>query len=1390
MGGAGWRNQSTGEVRYQAADPSGEHATDKMASPHGANGKAVSASPGTNGKADRPEALGHAGTNGKPTKASQGKSSQAAQVSEHAQKSIAAAEQKIKQPGFWGQAAKLPKTVAVATKKFIANLYAKTEQKYGKGWARAVVAVGLLTLPTPVTMGCVAATLGLAHIFTHGGKQAAPAKMAEVQMTEEQVKTAAVELLKTIMAGFKQIAATLKESGETFEPPVAQHMNDAVSVLTAPAKKTLIEPEKFADDDPGIYHGPKPPGPGWVSAGVGPKGGKMWRHVGQGHGHVGATGDKPPHGDAGHHHAVHPAHQHGQPPAQHPGDIEPTAKAPEHHHPPEHGAALYNPNPLAPNAQTGIPDHARVGVPAMSVPPPPKEIGRLPNLDEKQRKVESRFAEKYLADPDGMAEKYLKALRKGKVGVAPNVFATDDVKALNPDWNPMGTGGEPGAELTPEAKKAMAKYNAAVHQTANAIAKRAFVKYLDDVVAKLPPERRSVLVTQGGCAAGKGSSLSRAQDPNDPHYGMLPATEQVGAVYDSAGEQNATENAWVYEECRKRGIKATFAYVWADPEQGWDSEDRGVIRRAMRKGRMVDARLFADSYALGAKNMNAFYQKYKGQEGADFIFLDNRSKSNPKLLDSFPEETLKWDADKIFRSAVAGLENRRGDLDKTLVNAGLAGQKIWGAMPKLMAGDRVTAREYGGEPWHGTIEHRLPDGSFGVRNERGDLRVFKPEDIDKGFESFAENFISSPTSPGAGSAAATKAEAVAFDEFYHGPQAPGAGWVPAGTGPKGGHIWKRAEKSESHKAGSAMAHTGHEAHLVHEAHQVAEVFGQHAADMHQEIFAAHAGEVAEAAGHAHDFSDLDAFAIIARNNYGPVLKAAKAIVNKTPGGKRTGEAIAALHEGATKLGESMTKKLVDKYGHATAGAILGAGAVMASMVQHAVGVGTVGRAVPGQRFIGAIPLIALAEIGKRLGLIGKDTMFEKGLARFGSWVHAIRAAVGHPLKRAGEAISKAGLKAAHAAGETVGDYQRRIAKLEHGLGTDPGAVEHAESLSDDQIKAIAKEFMEEYMGGFAKLLEESPLGKAEHVEEFDEFYHGPKPPDPKGWVSAGQGPRGGKRWKRAGTRKTPDAYGREGDEEKTVEEIASMYKAARPGASDTATMYTTSDGKWTPEREALHKSIIGRELQGKTPVDRPVAYLLGGAPASGKTTLSQSGLMDVDQNHVKVAPDDWVMDIPEYRTMLAAKDIKAGDFVYQETSLLGKKLAVTAMQARYNLLMDGIGDRSMEYLTERSNKLRKSGHKIVAHYVTVNVDEALKRNIDRAKKTGRFVPESNIRELHAAVSNLLPEAVKAGLFDEFSLWDTEGSDERPALVASAVKGVLKIHNQAAWDKFVAKGKAE
>lgn len=306
----------------------------------------------------------------------------------------------------------------------------------------------------------------------------------------------------------------------------------------------------------------------------------------------------------------------------------------------------------------GITGYARIGVPAMSVPPPPS-IPPLPNLTPAERKVETDFIDHYQKNPDKIAADFRSVcIIKGAAKGDPPTFGTDDAKELSPDWN---------REDLKERSQNRATLNCALHATANAICKRAFLQHLDSL-----NKGDEVLVTVGGCGAGKGYSLGKSP----PVLAMKAGSK---AVWDSAGDQNATENKWIQSECEKRGLKATYVFVHADPKEQWANPERGVVKRAgsPNDGRMVDAQVFADSYALGAKNHQAFYEKNKDNPNAKFVFLSNPPrKENDGLLPGIPKEALNIDRHELARFARETV--RKSDAPPHVQRGALVGVRIWG----------------------------------------------------------------------------------------------------------------------------------------------------------------------------------------------------------------------------------------------------------------------------------------------------------------------------------------------------------------------------------------------------------------------------------------------------------------------------------------------------------------------------------------------------------------------------------------------------------------------------------------------------------------------------------------------------------------------------------------
>jgi hypothetical protein len=318
-------------------------------------------------------------------------------------------------------------------------------------------------------------------------------------------------------------------------------------------------------------------------------------------------------------------------------------------------ASMKNPPPkyVAPAHPS---EQAHVGLAGDEVRPPPP-LPRLVKLRPDEKKFEDRFNSVVEKDPDGAARSFYNTAAKNNW-----VFETDGAKALMPEWSrPDLPPDEKGKPIHPERAKVRGKYNAVLHQGANAVAKKAFLKRLDDI-AKLPEDQRKVLVTSGGVAAGKGSALAAQPD----------LAKSVAATWDAAGEQNATENEWVLEESKKRGIKPVFLFVHADPKKSWP----GVIERAKGIGRMVDAQLFADSYALGGKNFKDFHDKHKDE--ASFVFAKFKGRGKPaEIVDSMPEEALQLDAKDIYDFASRYTESKKSELPDYIYDGATIGRRAF-----------------------------------------------------------------------------------------------------------------------------------------------------------------------------------------------------------------------------------------------------------------------------------------------------------------------------------------------------------------------------------------------------------------------------------------------------------------------------------------------------------------------------------------------------------------------------------------------------------------------------------------------------------------------------------------------------------------------------------------
>lgn len=316
----------------------------------------------------------------------------------------------------------------------------------------------------------------------------------------------------------------------------------------------------------------------------------------------------------------------------------------------------------------GVADRARVGVGAFDVPPPPKKIDRLPGLSPKARKAEEAFASWFESDPDEATDQALMMFTAGLEPGQKPTFETDKCKELSNYWRSPALDGN----LDKRAEH-RALYNTALHQTANAICKRAFVAHLDT----LNPGDE-ILVTCGGCGAGKGYSQEMNKETGKPNcQPAFDLMQRAAVIWDSAGDQNAIENPWILQEARKRGLKVSYMYVHADPKQRWSDPKAGVVQRAMnnKNGRMVDAKVFADSYAEGAKNHAAFLARHALDSDVTSLIVKNDGPV-PQVLSGMPAEAVDIEANDLYQYAKSVIQQRT-DLPEHVRQGAMGGQAIW-----------------------------------------------------------------------------------------------------------------------------------------------------------------------------------------------------------------------------------------------------------------------------------------------------------------------------------------------------------------------------------------------------------------------------------------------------------------------------------------------------------------------------------------------------------------------------------------------------------------------------------------------------------------------------------------------------------------------------------------
>ena len=165
----------------------------------------------------------------------------------------------------------------------------------------------------------------------------------------------------------------------------------------------------------------------------------------------------------------------------------------------------------------------------------------------------------------------------------------------------------------------------------------------------------------------------------------------------------------------------------------------------------------------------------------------------------------------------------------------------------------------------------------------------------------------------------------------------------------------------------------------------------------------------------------------------------------------------------------------------------------------------------------------------------------------------------------------------------------------------------------------------------------------------------------------------------------------------------------------------SKNGEYTKERKELHKKIMNEFKKDLICIDNdnPIAILMGGSPASGKSTfLKKYAPYLLKEEILRVDADEVRAKLPEYKGYNASQThLETKDIV--NTLLSDKTIGIPC---KYDVIYDGTMNSTKSYLPLIA-LLKKLGYKIFIVYIDKVPEEVIrKRALERYQKSGRFVP--------------------------------------------------------------------
>ena len=197
-----------------------------------------------------------------------------------------------------------------------------------------------------------------------------------------------------------------------------------------------------------------------------------------------------------------------------------------------------------------------------------------------------------------------------------------------------------------------------------------------------------------------------------------------------------------------------------------------------------------------------------------------------------------------------------------------------------------------------------------------------------------------------------------------------------------------------------------------------------------------------------------------------------------------------------------------------------------------------------------------------------------------------------------------------------------------------------------------------------------------------------------------------------------DENGKRKIDDKSIKELTTYINSLPQTKSK---HFNNTTKRYSQKRRELHKEIINSFIDDVVCIqqDEPIAILMGGSPASGKSSfLKKYAPYLLKEDLLRIDADEVRSMLPEYEGWNASQThLETKDIV--ETLLSDRTIGIPC---EFDLIYDGTMNNTKSYKPLIA-LLKKLGYKIFAVYIdNVPYEVIKKRALERYQKSGRFVP--------------------------------------------------------------------